>query len=156
MKIKRRTQISSIIYDIYISQPVIGTPGIGVSVQKEQESGITAGSGQVTAKKTPDSTTGASKPPDSSSGASKATSSTSQPSINQTMVGPGLLPMTKVPQISSSQAAANWLKSAQDETTNQQGQSDAVQKAAVCITDPTTDLLAKITTLSLELYFLRK
>ena len=102
---------------------MIGTPGISVSMYTEQESGITASSGKASAGKTPTASGGASKP----------ASGPSQPSIDQTLIGPGLLPMSKVPQISSSQAAANWLKSAQDETSNT-GQSEAVQKAAVSIT----------------------
>lgn len=47
------------------------------------------------------------------------------------LLGPGLLPLTNVPtKMSSSEAAANWLKSAQEESTGG-APSDAVQKAAV-------------------------
>ena len=53
------------------------------------------------------------------------------PDPSLTSVGAGLQPKSKLPDISSSQAAANWLKSAQTETTGGGAPSSAVQKAAV-------------------------
>ncbi|XP_053378212.1 cilia- and flagella-associated protein 36-like [Mercenaria mercenaria] len=103
-------------------KPVVGTPGISVSMYTEQGSGVSASTGQASAGKTA-----------AGGGTSKAAPGSSQPSVDQTLIGPGLLPMTRVPQISGSQAAANWLKSAQDETSTNQGQSDAVQKAAAAM-----------------------
>ena len=55
------------------------------------------------------------------------------PDPSLTSVGAGLQPKSKLPDISSSQAAANWLKSAQTETTGGGAPSSAVQKAAVSI-----------------------
>ena len=51
--------------------------------------------------------------------------------VPASLLGPGLLPLTRTPQMSSSEAAANWLKSAQTENTT--GGTDAVQKAAVSL-----------------------
>ena len=55
------------------------------------------------------------------------------PDPSLTSVGAGLQQKSKLPDISSSQAAANWLKSAQTETTGGGAPSSAVQKAAVSI-----------------------
>ena len=53
------------------------------------------------------------------------------PDPSLTKVGAGLEPKSKLPGISSSEAAANWLKSAQTETAGGGASSSAVQKAAV-------------------------
>ena len=55
----------------------------------------------------------------------------SAPSLSQTKLGPGLLPQTRVPGISGSEAAANWMKSAQSEANQPDAHQAAIQKAAV-------------------------
>ena len=52
------------------------------------------------------------------------------PDPSQTSIGVGLQPKAKLPGISSSEAAANWLKSAQTESGGGEP-SSAVQRAAV-------------------------
>ncbi|KAL4238980.1 Cilia- and flagella-associated protein 36 [Mactra antiquata] len=98
-------------------QPVVTTPGITVSMAEEK-----------------------SKPGKTKSGAGARSS---QPKIDQTAVGPGLLPMTKLPGISSSEAAANWLKSAQTESATGPGSSDAIQKAAAAMAGMSADEIKK-------------
>ena len=58
---------------------------------------------------------------------------TPDPSQTSIPVGAGLQPKAKLPGISSSEAAANWLKSAQTESSGDGEPSSAVQRAAVSI-----------------------
>jgi len=116
-------------------QPVIGTPGlastdtgsgkvvgvIGAGAGAASAGGASSGSSQASQAK-PHVTVTAPQPHGATGG--------SQGAMGGSFLGPGLLPLTSVPsKVSSSEAAANWLRSAQTETPA--GGSSAVQKAAV-------------------------
>ncbi|XP_052275295.1 cilia- and flagella-associated protein 36-like isoform X2 [Dreissena polymorpha] len=96
-------------------QPVIGTPGISQpKIEVTSPIGTTKG----------------------------ATGSQQGAGLSQTVLGPGLLPMTNVPsKVSSSEAAANWLKQAHTETTSVG--PGAVEKAAAAMAGMSADEIKK-------------
>ncbi|WAR23670.1 CFA36-like protein [Mya arenaria] len=101
-------------------QPVIGTPGV-----KQTQPTVTV--------TTPGGATGTMP---IGAGTSDGTSG-----LSQTVLGQGLLPLTSVPsKVSSSEAAANWLKSAQTESS---GGDQAVQKAAAAMAGMSADEIKK-------------
>ncbi|WAR20105.1 CFA36-like protein [Mya arenaria] len=92
---------------------------------------------------TPDPTNGDCNNPGGATGTMPIGAGTSDGTsgLSQTVLGPGLLPLTSVPsKVSSSEAAANWLKSAQTESS---GGDQAVQKAAAAMAGMSADEIKK-------------
>lgn len=78
-----------------------------------------------------------------STGGAMGVSAGSGPALSQTSLGPGLQGAPKLPGISSSQAAAQWLQDAQAESAQSPSHNDAVQKAAAAMAGMSAEEIKK-------------